>query len=65
MAARRGLRGHPSKEHRAYLRRQVDELKRGLGERGPVRWIDGAPDYNRMLAKNTPYAEWAASESLA
>ena len=34
--------------------------KVGLGERGPVWWGDGAPDYNRHLAKNTPYAEWFA-----
>ena len=38
-------------------RRRVDEAKRGLGERGPVWWTDGAPDYNRHLAKNTPYAD--------
>jgi hypothetical protein len=31
-----------------------------LGERGPVWWRDGAPDYNRKLAKNTPYALWFA-----
>jgi len=31
-----------------------------LGERGPVWWADGTPDYNRHLAKNTPYAEWYA-----
>jgi len=59
MDARRGLRGQPSTEQRAALRRQVDEAKRGLGERGPVWWSDGAPDYNRRLAKNTPYADWA------
>lgn len=39
----------------------VDEAKRGLGERGPVWWTDGAPDYNRRLVRNTPYAEWHAS----
>ncbi|WP_235560388.1 hypothetical protein [Brevundimonas sp. Leaf363] len=38
----------------------VDEAKVALGERGPVWWSDGAPDYNRHLAKNTPYAAWAA-----
>jgi len=59
MDARRGLRGHPSAAQRAQLRRLVDEAKRGLGERGPVWWTDGAPDYNRRLAKNTPYADWA------
>lgn len=38
----------------------VDRAKHELGERGPVWWDDGAPDYNRHLAKNTPYAEWWA-----
>ncbi|MGY4368814.1 hypothetical protein ACVW1A_004879 [Bradyrhizobium sp. LB1.3] len=40
--------------------RMVDETKRALGERGPVRWNDGAPDLNRHAVKNTPYAEWYA-----
>ena len=44
----------------AAARAQVDEAKRGLGERGPVWWTDGAPDYNRHLARNTPYAAWYA-----
>lgn len=39
-------------------RKDVDRLKRDLGERGPVWWDDGAPDYNRHMAVNTPYAEW-------
>ncbi|KTT32965.1 hypothetical protein [Pseudomonas rhizoryzae] len=39
-------------------RATVDAAKRALGERGPVWWTDGAPDYNRHLAKNTPYADW-------
>ena len=38
----------------------VDVAKIALGERGPVWWSDGAPDYNRRLAKNTPYADWFA-----
>ncbi|WP_318173597.1 hypothetical protein [Qipengyuania sp. SS22] len=38
-------------------RAQVDAAKIALGERGPVWWDDGAPDYNRHLLKNTPYAE--------
>ena len=40
--------------------RRVDSTKVALGERGPVWWADGAPDYNRHLAKNTPYREWYA-----
>jgi hypothetical protein len=38
--------------------RLVDQTKRGLGERGPVWWKDGAPDLNRHAVKNTPYADW-------
>jgi hypothetical protein len=38
----------------------VDRAKTALGERGPVWWTDGAPDLNRHMAKNTPYADWFA-----
>ncbi|TNC13624.1 hypothetical protein FF100_12680 [Methylobacterium terricola] len=44
----------------AAARAAVDAAKHGLGERGPPWWTDGAPDYNRRLARNTPYAEWFA-----
>lgn len=44
-------------------RNDVDEAKRALGERGPAWWTDGAPDYNRRMAKNTPYAAWFAALS--
>ena len=37
-------------------RAKVHEVKVALGERGGVWWDDGAPDYNRYLVKNTPYA---------
>lgn len=50
--------GDPAAERKA--RNAVDEAKRGLGERGPVWWTDGAPDYNRKMAANTPYADWYA-----
>lgn len=39
----------------------VDAAKRALGERGDPWWTDGAPDWNRHLARNTPYAEWFAA----
>ena len=39
----------------------VDQAKHALGERGPVWWLDGAPDYNRHMARNTPYRDWFAS----
>ncbi|MGB3790861.1 MAG: hypothetical protein WA949_22830 [Phormidesmis sp.] len=45
----------------AAARTEVDQAKVALGERGPVWWTDGAPDYNRYLAKNTPYADWFSS----
>lgn len=44
----------------AQARQSVDAAKRALGERGPVWWSDGAPDYNRHLVRNTPYAAWYA-----
>lgn len=43
---------------RQRARVEVDAVKRALGERGPVWWDDGAPDYNRYFAVNTPYAAW-------
>ncbi|PHK93015.1 hypothetical protein CR162_20835 [Pseudoroseomonas rhizosphaerae] len=45
---------------REAARARVDAAKHALGERGPVWWDDGAPDLNRRLARNTPYAEWFA-----
>lgn len=38
----------------------VNAAKIALGERGPVWWDDGAPDLNRRMARNTPYADWHA-----
>jgi hypothetical protein len=42
-------------------RAAVNRAKVALGERGAVWWTDGAPDYNRHLARNTPYRAWFAS----
>ena len=39
----------------------VQAAKEALCERGPVWWNDGAPDWNRHLARNTPYAAWFTS----
>ena len=44
----------------AAARAAVDSAKHALGERGPVWWTDGTPDYNRLLVKNSPYAFWYA-----
>jgi phage/plasmid primase-like uncharacterized protein len=63
MAARRAVRssrsaGDPKAEAAAHA--AVDSAKQALGERGPVWWTDGAPDLNRHMARNTPYAAWFA-----
>ncbi|GGH09022.1 hypothetical protein GCM10007036_04820 [Alsobacter metallidurans] len=42
----------------ASARADVNAAKIALGERGPAWWTDGAADYNRHLARNTPYAAW-------
>jgi len=63
MAARRAVRHALAANDAPALRAArgaVDVAKRGLGERGPVWWDDGAPDYNRHMARNTPYADWWA-----
>ena len=51
-------------ERLAAARAAVQQAKLGLGERGAPWWTDGAPDFNRFLAKNTPYASWYAQWSL-
>ncbi len=45
----------------AAARQLIAAAQVGLGERGKVWWKDGAPDYNRTLAKNSPYADWFSS----
>jgi len=61
MTARRDVRAALAAKDGIALRRArsaVDRSKRALGERGPVWWDDGAPDFNRHMAVNTPYALW-------
>jgi hypothetical protein len=61
MTARRAVhtaRRTDDKAAEAVAHAAVDGAKRALGERGPVWWDDGAPDFNRHLARNTPYAAW-------
>lgn len=60
MDARRRLRGRVPAEERHTARRAVEAAKQQLGERGPVWWTDGAADFNRKMALNTPYADWYA-----
>ena len=38
-------------------RGKVDAAKVALGERGPVWWNDGAPDFTRKKIENTPYGK--------
>lgn len=45
----------------ATARAVVDAAKTALGERGPGWWHDGAPDLNRRMVRNTPYADWFAA----
>lgn len=56
--------GDPDAERAA--RARVHTAKVALGERGPVLWTDGAPDLNRSMAVDTPYADWfrAAAEPV-
>ena len=61
MAARRAVKSAKRVQNTAAeddAHAEVDRTKRSLGERGPVWWEDGAPDYNRKLVCNTPYAIW-------
>ena len=61
MQARRSVKAALASADAEALRQAraaVQTAKVGLGERGPVWWTDGAPDCNRHLAKNTPYAAW-------
>ena len=60
LAVREALAGCPAMVE---ARKKVDAAKVALGERGPVWWDDGAPDFNRHLAENTPYAAWFAALS--
>jgi len=61
----RGVSPLSAGEDTAPARRRVDDAKRGLGERGPPWWQDGAPDFNRRMVANTPYAEWYAALDAA
>ncbi len=58
MDARRSVKDAKGVEGMKLARQRVDAAKIGLGERGPVWWSHGEPDYNRNLANNTPYREW-------
>jgi hypothetical protein len=60
-AARRDVKAalrQPDPPRVAAARAAVHQAKVALGERGPPWWIDGAKDFNRHMAKNSPYAQW-------
>jgi hypothetical protein len=64
MDARRAVRDAlraSDRDAERVARERVDAAKVALGERGAVWWDDGAPDLNRHLARNTPYADWYAT----
>jgi hypothetical protein len=64
MTARRDVRAALQAQNTSALadaRARVDAAKHALGERGPVWWDDSAPDFNRRMARNTPYRAWYAS----
>ncbi|WP_156680437.1 hypothetical protein [Sphingomonas profundi] len=68
MAARRAVGVALRADDKASLakaRAEVDRAKVALGERGPVWWQDGAPDLNRHLVANTPYAGWMREQDKA
>lgn len=61
MAARRAVKAAKRTGDETALqqaRSQVHIAKVALGERGPVWWTDGAPDYNQKRVTQTPYREW-------
>lgn len=64
MTARRDVRYAKNRSELKSAREKVNAAKRALGERGPVWWTDGQPDYNRRLVLNTPYADWFAKLNL-
>lgn len=61
MDARRAVRDAADDTQTRAARARVQAAKVALGERGPVWWDDGAPDLNRRMVHNTPYAAWFAS----
>lgn len=67
MAARRGVKAAKASEDPQLLsaaRKKVHQAKVALGERGPLWWDDGSPDYNKHQVANTPYAEWHGSLNI-
>lgn len=60
MKARRAVAVAKTAHEMKLARAEVDRAKNDLGERGPVWWMDGEPDYTGKKVQDTPYAEWFA-----
>lgn len=61
MHARRAVKAAKAADDATQMklaRSAVQTAKVALGERGSVWWEDGAPDFNRKMVENTPYALW-------
>jgi hypothetical protein len=61
MAARREVKAAKASGDHGQLksaRARVQAAKVALGERDPVWWDDGNPDFNRYQACNIPYGAW-------
>ena len=57
MAARREVKKAKDSEDESQMKRareKVQLAKVALGERGPVWWEDGSPDFNRFRVANSP-----------
>jgi hypothetical protein len=66
MAARREVKAAKALSNANQLklaRAHVQAAKVALGERGPVWWSDGSPDFNRCQVCNSPYSNWYRSLS--
>lgn len=61
MNARRAVKDAKTGAETKAARADVHAAKVALGERGPVWWDDGTPDYTRRAPRNTPYAAWWAN----
>jgi len=49
-------------ERLRFARKAIHAAKVALGERDPVWWEDGAPDFDGHLVKNTPHARWLSKQ---
>lgn len=61
MQARRQMRKDQPESTRSEAKRQVDEAKKALGERGPVWWSQEAEEgevCDRRMVWNTGYKQW-------